>query len=95
MSTDEEIFVGGKPMRVTVEFEGSIPLKMAEALFLTIRGRNSVISGQDSVDFEVMYAGELATVLIALDESGDNNYTMQLRWTEGRTGVYILVMRIY
>lgn len=94
MSTDEEIFTGGKSIRVTVEFEGSIPLKMARALFDSVRGRNVEISGQDSIDFEVMYAGELATVLIALDENGDNNYTMQFRWTEGRTGVYIMVMVI-
>ena len=91
---EEEIFTGGQSFRITIEFDSGITLRLAEALFTVIRGRNVKVSGEDSIDFEVMYAGELANVLIALDESFDDNYCMTFRWTEGRTGVYIMVMAI-
>lgn len=83
-----------RPLRVTVEFDELMNLRMASALINALIGKTSKISGESSVDFEVMFAGELAVMLIALDESFEDNYCMTFRWTEGRTGVYIMVMPV-
>jgi hypothetical protein len=87
----EDIFTGGEPFLVTIEFEGQYPLRIYNALFEALVGKTTKISGESSIDFNVMYAGELATVLIALEEAFEYEYYMDFRWTEGRTGLYIIV----
>ena len=94
MSTDEEVVRGSVPLRVTIEFDSEVPLSIAGALFNSLVGRAAKMSGEASVDFSVTYAGELSNILCALEESFDNNYSMTFRWTESRTGLYIIVLSI-
>ncbi len=94
MSTDEEVVRGSVPLRVTIEFDSEVPLRIAGALFNSLVGKATKISGETSIDFSVTYAGELSMILCALDESFDDNYCMSFRWTESRTGLYIIVLSI-
>ncbi len=94
MSTgNEAIFTGGEPFEVVIEFESSISLRTAEALFSAIRSKDVEYDGEMSLHFNVMYAGELANVLIALDETFvDSDYMLRLRWNNGRSGIYVQVL---
>lgn len=91
--SDEEIFTGGEPFEVAIEFESTISLRTAEALFNVIRSKDVEYDGEMSLHFNVMYAGELASVLIALDMSFvDTDYMLRLRWSNNKNGIYVQVL---